>query len=316
MKYIFGPVNSRRLGHSLGIDPFITKTCNYNCIYCEIGSAPVVPCERKDYTPIGDITREFSAFVQNNTRAKKIDVCTISGSGEPTLHSGLGALIRYLKKKVDCPVVVLTNGSLFYRSDVREDLAEADIVIPSLDSVRPDSFRKINRPFPGLDLKEIIEGLIEFRNIFAGELWLETLFVQGINDSEKDIAGLRKVVAQIRPDRIQLNSVARPPSVSSALPLAIKELEAIGRLLPGQVDIIGGVKKGKARGRDEADKEEILRLLQRRPSTTEDICSALHLNSSSVVKELANLEMEGLLTVSRHGEEVYFYSPREETVRG
>lgn len=312
MKYIFGPVSSRRLGHSLGIDPFTVKTCNYNCIYCEVGPSPPVPCQRLEYTPVSEIINEISAFVAADFYGRDVDVCTISGSGEPTLHSGLGRLIGYIKENVGRPVVVLTNGSLFYRNDVREDLAAADIVIPSLDSARADSFRRINRPGPGLNLEEMIEGLARFKKAFAGELWLETLFVQGINDSEEDIAALREAAARIAPDRIQLNSVARPPSESYALPLDVEGLEAIGRLLPGQVDIIGGVKKGKARGRNEADKDEILRLLQRRPCTAEDICDALNLTPSAAEKELINLKMEGQLKISRHGGGIYFSSHRQE----
>ncbi len=309
MKYIFGPVNSRRLGHSLGIDPFDAKTCNYNCIYCEIGPAPVVYCERKEYTPIDEIIREISFFSENDFQGKEIDVCTISGSGEPTLHIGLGSLIRYLKKTVNRPVVVLTNGSLLYRPDVRDDLSAADIVIPSLDSARTDSFRKINRPTPGLDLQERVEGLVDFQRSFCGELWLEILLVKGINDSKGDIAALRKAVERIEPDRIQLSSVARPPSERYALPIEFEDLGDIGKRLPGRVEIIGGVKKKKARGCDEADRKEVLRLLRRRPCTAEDICCALQFTSPSVEKELANLEMEGLLLTSRHGGEVYFSSP-------
>lgn len=312
MKYIFGPVSSRRLGHSLGIDPFTAKTCNYNCIYCEVGSSPPVPCRRLEYTPTREIIKEISALVAADFQGRDVDVCTISGSGEPTLHSELGRLIKYIKENVGRPVVVLTNGSLFYRSDVRDDLAAADIVIPSLDSARADSFRRINRPAPGLNLEEMIEGLARFQESFAGELWLETLLVKGINDSEEDIAAFRAAAERIAPDRIQLNSVARPPSESYALPLDVEDLEALARLLPGKVDIIGAEKKGKARGRNEADKDEILRLLQRRPCTAEDICDALHLTSSDVEKELTNLEMEGQLKTSRHGGRTYFSSPRQE----
>lgn len=315
MNYIFGPVNSRRLGHSLGIDPFSSKTCNYNCIYCEIGSAPVVPSERREHTPLEEIVDEISAFAAASFHGKEVDVCTISGSGEPTLHSGLGRLIRYLKRHVNRPVVVLTNGSLFHRDDVRKDLSEADIVIPSLDSARPDSFRKINRPGLDCNLPEMIEGLVDFRKSFAGQLWLEVLLVKGINDSDPDAESLRAAVERIAPHRIQLNSVARPPSESYAHPLTTAEMEAIGRLLPGSIDIIGGVKKGKARGRDEADKEEILRLLQRRPCTAEEICNALNLTTSSAEKELANLEMEGQLVISRHGDGIYFSSRREDGAR-
>lgn len=306
MKYLFGPVNSRRLGLSLGIDLLVSKTCNFNCIYCEIGAATIFTCERKEYTPTANIISEIDTLIATQSAATPIDIFTITGSGEPTLHSGLGKIIGHLKKKTAQPVAVLTNGSLLHLADVRTDLGEADIVIPSLDSAREESFQKINRPAGSIKLEQVIQGLEQFSREFSGEFWLEILIVKGINDTPEDISALKKALTIIKPGKVQLNTVARPPLENYAEALSQKEMESIAAQLPGKVEIIVSfAQEGKGNTRN-ANKSEILHILQRRPCTALDICKALNLDKNSTIQALDQLEKSGSIDKKEHkGKEYY-----------
>lgn len=306
MKYLFGPVNSRRLGLSLGIDLLPPKICNFNCIYCEVGPTTTFTCERKEYTPTADIIAEIDAFLAAGQQARPIDVFTITASGEPTLHSGLGQVINHLKTVTAKPVAVLTNGSLFFRADVRQELQQADIVIPSLDAAREESFRRINRPAQCANLEEIITGLRLFAGNFRGELWLEILLAKDINDSPEDVAALRQALDDIRPARVQLNTVARPPLEKYAKPLTEKELTEISRLLPGTVEIIAGFRTRKRENTRSAQKTELLEMLQRRPCTESDICEALNLDGQSTARLLRELTENGDIAQSAHRGKIYY----------
>lgn len=306
MKYLFGPVNSRRLGLSLGIDLLPAKICNFNCIYCEVGPTTVFTCERKEYTPTREIIAEVDSFLATTGQAKSIDVFTITASGEPTLHSGLGEIINHLKAKTTLPVAVLTNGALLYREDVRQELMHADIVIPSLDAAREESFRKINRPAQCAKLQEIIDGLCLFARNFRGELWLEILLSKGINDSAEDLAALRQALIDIKPAKIQLNTVVRPPLEEFAKPLTETELEEISRQLPGTVEIIADFRKRKRENSRSAQKTELLEMLRRRPCTETDICEALNLDSNSTAQLLKELTASGEIAYSAHMGKIYY----------
>ncbi|MBI5558500.1 MAG: radical SAM protein [Deltaproteobacteria bacterium] len=306
MKYLFGPVNSRRLGLSLGIDLLPAKICNFNCIYCEVGPTTVFTCERKEYTPTADIIAEIDTFLAASQQAKPIDVFTITASGEPTLHSGLGEIINHLKAVTAVPVAVLSNGSLLFQEDVRRDLQRADIVIPSLDAAREESFRKINRPAQCARLQDIIDGLIEFAGSFTGHLWLEILLAKGINDAAPDVAALKKALALIKPEKIQLNTVDRPPLEEFANPLPEAELQEIARQLPGSVEIIADFLRRKRENARSAKKNELLEMLQRRPCTETDICEALNLDSDSTGRLLEELAARGDIARSVHRGKIYY----------
>jgi Fe-S oxidoreductases len=187
--FLYGPVPSRRLGYSLGVDLLPFKTCSMDCVYCQLGGGARTTVRRRAFIPVETVLAGIENVLQ---RGDRVDAITFSGSGEPTLHPGLGRLIRAIKRKTAVPVVLLTNGSLFTRPSVRKDAAAADIVVPSLDAATEDAFRKINRPHPGLSAAAIIEGLAAFRRHFHGRLWLEVLFVKGINDRPSDLRALKK----------------------------------------------------------------------------------------------------------------------------
>jgi len=324
MNHIFGPVNSRRLGRSLGVDLFQEKICNLNCIYCEVGATTRLTCERDEYVATADILREIDTYCADAQRVAELDYVTITASGEPTLHKGFGEILVHLKKVTAKPVAVLTNGTTLNDEQVREELAGADVVIPSLDSALPESFRRIDRPARCLDLEKIIEGLIIFSHEYHGQLWLEILFARGINDSEADVQQLRHVVSRMRVDRVQLNTVARPPLESFALPLSREKMETIAELFrkdaPDRpVDLLAlGVqhkddessskKFDLAGGADtQALLVEIMEMLKRRPCTAADINETFHLESPEKVKQLlAPLVTSGLIHTRTHNDRLYY----------
>lgn len=310
MKHIFGPVNSRRLGLSLGIDLLPPKICNFNCIYCEIGPTTEFTCERKEYVPTAAIIAEIDRFLANPEPMRRLDVCTITASGEPTLHSGIGAIIRHLKARVAKPVAVLTNGSLLHDPEVRRELLAADIVIPSLDAAREQSYRKINRPAACAPLDLVIDGLIRFRQEFAGQYWLEILLAKGVNDSAEDLAALRETVRRINPTKVQLNSVARPPLESFALPLSQPELVAAAQHFTVPVEILVDFTTREREKFQPANATSILAMLQRRPCTAADVAEALNLETAPTVQVLEQLVAQGQLVKTSHHHKEY-YQPRK-----
>jgi len=208
--YVFGPVPSRRLGQSLGIDTIPLKTCNWNCVYCQLGRSQPVINERKAYYPREAILAEVKAALAEH-KAGEIDWITFVGSGEPTLHSDIGWLIRGVKKFSDLPASVITNGSLLYWPEVRAELAAADAVMPTLDAGTPELYRKINRPHPALPYETLVAGLRAFRAEYSGHLWIEVMLVKGLNDSEEALRDLARIMQSIGPDQIHLLLPTRPP---------------------------------------------------------------------------------------------------------
>jgi wyosine [tRNA(Phe)-imidazoG37] synthetase (radical SAM superfamily) len=311
MKHLFGPVNSRRLGLSLGIDLLPRKTCSLNCIYCELGLTTALTCARREYIPSGSICDEIDQFFVDPTRAARVDVFTITASGEPTLHSGLGDIIRHVKKKTDRPVTVLTNGSLLHLESVRQELALADIVVPSLDAALPESFRKVNRPAREVDLEAMIDGLATLRNENQVKLWLEILFVRGINDSEADLAALNRALRRIKPQRIQCNTVVRPPAEPFAAPLSPAALRHLQEQLAGPSDTIGDFSAPAPDALRNPEAAEILPMLQRRPCTARDICQALGTELTPTEKILAQLLKNRLVQRINHSNQEYYQVPNE-----
>jgi len=328
MKHLFGPVYSRRLGLSQGIDLLPPKTCNFDCIYCEINRASRLSCARGEHVPTEEIIAEIDGLLENEERVRQLDFFTITASGEPTLHTGLGRIVRHIKEKTDKPVAVLTNGSQLFLKEVREDLSLADIVIPSLDAARPESFRKINRPAKCCsDLETIIEGIARFSHEFSGEIWLEILLVANINDAPEDIAALRNAIERISPTRVQLNTVARPPYEAFAKPLTRKRMEEVKEEIKkgyeGSVDILAGSKedevtdKGKERKSSsekisvELAEHEIIEMVQRRPCTAAEIAGTLNLEADDALEILVDMESRGDLIAQIHGDKMYFRTIKE-----
>lgn len=217
MKYVFGPVPSRRLGKSLGIDPVPLKTCNWNCVYCQLGRSMPLVNERREYFPRDAMIEEIE-LVLARARPGDIDWITFIGSGETTLHSGLGWLIRQVKARTELPVAVITNGSLLYLPEVREELSVADAVLPSLDAGDARLYRRIDRPHPEATFERLVDGLVAFRNGYRGKLWVEVMLVRGLNDTDAALRDIAAVLAKVRPDEIHVVQPDRPACESWVQP--------------------------------------------------------------------------------------------------
>jgi wyosine [tRNA(Phe)-imidazoG37] synthetase (radical SAM superfamily) len=306
MKYCFGPVPSRRLGLSLGVDILPLKTCNLNCVYCELGRTKQYKCERSEYIPTGQIKAELEEVL--NSERMSFDVLTFTASGEPTLHTGLGKLLAFSREHTDRPLAVITNSTLLSGSQVREELCHADILLPSLDSVVLDSFRRANRPARCVDLKTILDGLIKLRKEFKGKIWLEVLFVKGINNGTDEIRGLKEVLKSIRPDKIQLNTVVRPPVETWASPLSRRQMEKLKEQLGEKAEVIVDYRHSMEKGSQQIIEAEVLDTLLRRPLSIEDLQDVLGLKSKSVQETLDRMYSSGLIkTESFNGK--LFYLP-------
>jgi len=306
---IYGPVPSWRLGRSLGVDIIPFKTCSFNCIYCEIGRTTNLTVERKEYVSTASLIEVLKTYLSKGK--KVIDYITLSGSGEPTLNSKIGEIIDEIRKLTDIPVAILTNSSLFNREEVRRELRNADVVLPSLDAASQSLFESINRPHHSLKIEQIIDGLIKFRKEFKNRIWLEVLLVRGINDSPEDIRKLGKAIEKIGPDKIQLNTVVRPPAEEGVFALSQKELCSIKKELQGKVEVvrkIGKALKGEHVGNLEMD---IRNLLRRRPCTLSDISYALKVDPKEVIENLTILEKHAEIKPEVHNRKIYYISSRQ-----
>ena len=303
-KYIFGPVPSRRLGRSLGIDLVPYKTCTFDCIYCDLGRTTHKTTSRQSYVTSGEIKKELELTLP--ILDKKPDFITLSGSGEPTLNNNIGDLVRGVKEITSIPVAVLTNSSLLSLEEVREDLLMADLVLPSLDAITPALFEYINRPVPSLKIEEIISSLIQFRSQYRGRIWLEILFCRGANDGNEEVEKFKGVIEKIQPDRVQLNTPVRPPAEDFAFPLTLGQLEKIRERLGDKAEIIPEFTAPLGEEFNSFKDREILNLIKRRPCTTEDISKALGLRIDEVVKYLDHLTKTGAIRYRMYEHRCYY----------
>lgn len=306
MIHIYGPVPSRRLGFSLGVDIVPFKTCSFNCIYCQLGRTARKTIKRKEYFSSSAI---LSQVKKKLSSGQQIDCITFSGSGEPTLNKAIGKIIRDVKKIASIPVAVLTNGSLLWRKSVRKDLLAADTVLPSLDAATQKVLTKVNRPHPSLTSKKIIEGLKKFRQEFKGKIWLEVMLVKGVNDSPSHIKKLKEVLAGINPDRIQLNTVIRPPAEKSVKALSPKGLERIKKYFGRNCEVIAEFKEKKQKPPEETLEKAILSMVQRRPVTLADISFSLGITRNEAKKHLCFLLERGRIKSVRH-KGMEYYEPK------
>jgi len=304
--YLFGPVPSRRLGLSLGVDLVPSKTCSLNCVYCESGATTRLTVKRSSLVPKEAVMAEIDRYFDTH---EPPDAVTFSGAGEPTLHADLGEIAGYIKGR--CPgvrVVLLTNGTLFDREDVRRDAAQADLVIASFDAADKGVFDTLNRPHPSLDPDKMAEGLTAFRKDFSGELWIEVFIVPGVNDHDAEVARIAEVVKRIGPDRVQVNTLDRPGTESWVTPAGQESLEAITAAL-GFGEVIGAYTNRAETGATEADlASRILGMVQRRPCTAEDLEESL-----GVPRGLVGDTLEALMASGRIQQEAQvrgmFYKP-------
>lgn len=306
MPHIFGPVPSRRLGLSLGIDLIPAKTCSYDCLYCQVGRTTEKIVEPEAFVPVRDIMEELKE------RLKKIspDTITLSGSGEPTLYSHLARLISAIKETTDIRIAILTNGSLFWKEEVRAEVLGAHIIAPTLSTVFEETYRAIHRPHADIDLRMIIDGLKALRRDFRGLIFLEVVLLAGFNDSDREIEGLKRVIREISPDRVQLNTVVRPPADSRALSLDSERLEEIKNFFGERAEIIADIAPEQRRQVFESYEETILETARRRPMRAVDLANVLNLPLEEVEGLLEGLLGKGDLSARGHGEETYYSAPQ------
>ena len=302
-KYLFGPVPSRRLGLSLGIDIVPFKICTLDCVYCELGITTDKIITRGEYVDLDAVLAELKQKIQQGLDA---DYITISGSGEPTLNKSMGKLITEIKKVTDIPVAILTNATLFDDPDVRADCRLADVVLPSLDAAEQSAFEKINRPHTSIDVEKIIAGLIDFRSEFSGLIWLEIFFIDGINTDNKQVLALKTAVDKIKPDIIHLNTAVRPTAEKNIRRVEKEKLDEIARVLGPNAQVIADFDKAKEDKSVQIKAEDVFALLKRRPCSLDDICSGLGLHKNEAIKYVTQLLNAGQI-IEQEMNKKHFY---------
>jgi len=312
--YLYGPVPSRRLGLSLGVDIVPAKVCTLDCIYCQIGRTSLTTLVRKPYLPASQILAELADRIRHGLSC---DYITLTGSGEPTLNTELGCLIDQVRALTDIPIALITNGTLLYDPAVQRDAAKADVVLPSLDAGNEAAFDMMNRPCPGLDFRTFLQGLIDFRVLYRGSIWLEVFLIEGINTSDAELQSLRECIARIRPDKVHLNTAVRPTAEPGIKPLDPARLQAIAQRMGPDCEVIADFSTAhphhlpdSLHSLAQADQtaESIFAMLKRRPCSIDDLCSALGLTRTAALAALKVLTAANRIhTTSKAGR--VFYAP-------
>jgi wyosine [tRNA(Phe)-imidazoG37] synthetase (radical SAM superfamily) len=305
LKYVFGPVPSRRLGQSLGIDLVPYKTCSYDCIYCQLGRTVEKTLTRKEYVPLEAVLDETA---QRLAEEVKPDYVTLSGSGEPTLYSRLDELIAGIRRLTRTPVAVLTNGSLLWIPEVRRGLLEANVVIPSLDAGSEEVFQRVNRPHPDLDFAEVLSGMVSFHEEFGGQIWLEVFLLKRFSADRAQVGRMARLTEQLKPDRIQLNTVLRPPAEKCALAVDSTTMHSLAAIFGDRAEVISDPPDSEHNSAVEAGEAAIMGLLRRRPCTIQDVSRGLGIPAAEAAKRLDLLERDGEIIIRRRAGKV-FYSP-------
>jgi len=302
-KYLYGPVPSRRLGRSLGVDIIPFKVCTLDCVYCQLGATTNKTLRLADYVPVEGVLSELKARLGEGLEA---DYITIGGSGEPTLNSGLGRLIDGIKQLTDIPVTVLTNGTLLYRPDVRADCARADVVLPSLDGCDEETFKKVNRPCEGMTLRQVVDGLCAFRKEFTGPIWLETFLIEGYNTDNKQIGKFKELIARIQPDKVHLNTAVRPTAEPAVKRPSYEKLCSIAERFGPKCEVIAEFASDHYAKGGNSRAETVFSMLKRRPCSLEDIHLGLGIDRLEVLKIIDRLTHQQLVISEQRDKTVFF----------
>ena len=302
-QYLFGPVPSRRLGRSLGVDVTPFKTCSFDCIFCQCGGTTLHVTERAEFVPFDEVCAEMEQWLTADGQA---DVITFAGSGEPTLYSRLGELIAFIKKKTDIPVIVLSNGTLFHHLDVCEEAAKADIVKVSLSAWDEASFQRINRPAPGLSFETVLAGERIFRKRFGGQLWLEVFLMEGINAAPEQVEQIAKIATEISPDRVHLNTAVRPPTEAGVKPVAEDTLRSLCNLFTPVAEVIASFTISSANTDPHLDTNQLVDLIRRHPATAEQLAAVSGTDADAIRTALEPLIAAGRLRVEIRNGTAYY----------
>ena len=301
-KYLFGPVPSRRLGRSLGVDLSPFKTCSLNCVFCQLGLTSEKTLDRKEYVPTEEVLSELTRWLKTEGRA---DYITLAGSGEPTLHTRFGEVLDFIRQNSTIPAALLTNGTMLHLPEVRESAAIAQVVKVSLSAWDQASYEWVNRPHAQLRFDDLVEGQKAFRAQFKKDLWMEVFLMGGINAFPSDVKKIAALAKEIGPDRIQLNTVVRPPAEDFAAPLTRDRLEKLTVLFDPIAEVIAEFKTDQV-DPIPANQETILSMLQRRPCTSDQIADTFGMHLNEVSKYLGNLMRTKQIRTERKDGEVYY----------
>ncbi len=310
MKYVFGPVPSRRLGQSLGIDTIPLKTCNWNCVYCQLGRTMPLTNERREYVLDENILFEVQQILSSRANGG-IDWVTFVGSGEPTLHLYLGEIIRRVKTLTALPVAVITNGSLLYLSEVRQELSAADAVLPTLDAGTAELYRKINRPHPDITFERLVDGLVAFRKEYRGKLWVEVMLVRGLNDTSQALEDIARVLQRVKPDAVHINLPTRPPAETWVQPPDEEGLMRAIAIFGNIAEVVHPAEGSFDLSGYENVVDAVVSIITRHPMRQDELERTLeHWSAGQVSEALADLAASGKAqTLVRHGQHFWSATP-------
>ena len=309
LRHVYGPVPSRRLGLSLGVDIVPFKHCTLDCVYCQLGHTTSLTVERRAFVPIEPVVADVATALRERPTP---DFVTLSGSGEPTLHSQLGELIESLHDITHLPIAVVTNGTLLWVPEVRAACTKADLVLPSLDAGDAKTFSLVNRPHPEITFERSVSGLKAFRAEYEGQIWLEVFVVKGITDTENAVRAIAGVVSDLKPDRVQLNTAVRPTAEAGLQPVSPQRMEALDSLFEPPAEVVADFRRPQAEVRESASAEVVLEMLRRRPATVEDLAAGLGLHANEVVKLVDQLRQAGAVAEEvRSGRRYFRLAARE-----
>ena len=300
--YIFGPVPSRRLGLSLGVDVVPFKVCTLDCVYCQVGCTTHKTVERQAYIPIAPLLNELKARLSQGICP---DYITLSGSGEPTLNARLGDLIEGIRQITSIPIALITNATLLDRAEVRTDCCKADLILPSLDAALDASFKAINCPHPDISTAGIIAGLEALRQEFSGQIWLEIFLIEGLNTSADNLRALREVIERIKPDKVQLNTAVRPTARLGVARMTADGMERIAQEIGGGCEIIASFNRAPSAPMDR-NRDDMMTMLRRRPCSLADVCNSLGMDRERARKELTALLEQGLVKSQTRGPALFY----------
>jgi len=308
---LYGPVPCRWLGNSLGVDLVPYKVCSYDCIYCQLGRTTDLTLKRRRYVAAEKILGELKRKLATGARP---DYISLAGSGEPTLNTDLGVLIREIKQLTDIPIAVLTNGSLLWMPEVQDELMAADLVVPSLDAGSSGLFRYVNRPKAELSFEQMVDGLVTFAQRFDGKIHLEVLLLAGVTGIESEVLKILAISEKIGATKVQLNSVNRPPVESFAFPVAQQKLDEFARLFPGNCETISDPLPAVIQplALSPVREAEVLAMISRRPCTSQDVAAGLGIHNMEASKLLNGLYKSGKLTTSMRDGHLFYSAIAQE----
>jgi wyosine [tRNA(Phe)-imidazoG37] synthetase (radical SAM superfamily) len=302
-EYTYGPVPSRRLGRSLGVDLVPPKTCDLNCIYCQLGRTEHTTLLRAEYAPVDAVVAEVRRRLAGGPRP---DYVTLAGSGEPTLHLRFGDVAAGIKAASDVPIALVTNGTLFHLPEVRAACDAIDLILPNLDAGDEETFRRINRPHGELTLETVVDGLAHLRQEFAGQIWLEVFLVEGVNTTDEQVAAIARCVDRIDPHRVQINTAVRPPAEADVRVPSAERLEEVRAMLGPRAEVVVPLRGLPETPGARAERGQVLATLRRRPCTLEDVARGLGIHPAEAAKHLGRLLDEGAIQVRQRLYETYY----------